>query len=134
MKMQNAEIEFVSFDAQDVIATSNGGGGGGGALTAYFQVTGGLHKFGDYEGSGIWSKEDCPQKLIVNNNSPQDNFWYVLTQGVSSFDGDVGNNWDYGYDLNVYNATNNGSSMPNSGEKLDSLDGIIGWLTRYGNQ
>ena len=133
MKMQNAEMEFVTFDAQDVVTTS------GGPLTAKFTVSGDLYSgLGNvtgvtYKGNGLWNYNSGNwQKLWVNDTYayPTDGTTYILTEGVSFYDGFVSDNNVANRSLTLYDVTP-GTTADTT---LTSLSDIVKWLGDYGKK
>ena len=130
MKMQNAEMEFVAFDAQDVIATSGG-------LTAMFTVNKDLYTgpagAADFKywatGAWIWdNNQDHHQWLDINGGYPDEGKTYILTEGVSYYEGNVTTDTkEIGY-LKLYEVTEGTTAN----ETLTSLAGIVKWLGTYG--
>ncbi|MDO4983648.1 MAG: hypothetical protein Q4E35_08865 [Eubacteriales bacterium] len=128
MKMQSTEMEFVTFDAQDVIATSGG-------LTAKFTVSGALYtgpngaeEF-EYKNNGTWGWEPVAyQFLLINTGKPDNGKTYILREGVSYYEGNVATNINESGSLGLFNVTEGTTAD----ETLDSLAGIVEWLGKYG--
>ena len=133
MKMMNIEMEFVAFDAQDVIATS-------GELTAKFTVSGDLYsglgnvKDVTYAGDGKWNfNGDHRQWLWVNESwaYPTDGTTYILTAGVSSYEGYISNSDVWNCSLTLMDVTEGTTADV----ELNSLSDIVAWLNNpYGEQ
>ena len=117
--MQNAELKFIAFDAQDVLTTSDGGGG------PYF--LGSLQdisceEFNSREGYFTFDTSGTPWYYLDKNLSIVSEFpnstYYTLNSAEYYFD--IGGDISY-----VINAT--GTNDKPKGEALD-LGGVLQWL------
>ena len=124
MKMQNAEMEFVAFDAQDVIATSGD--------FFWFNVTGtgNWSGFAEEHGAFIYDK---PGKTILNLDLHDSNYGKVpaaLNQ-YYKVEWDSRNNYDsnpFEQYVNLYSV----ETIGNAGDanmELGSYQAIIDWIT-----
>ncbi len=130
MKMQNASMEFVTFDAQDVIATS-------GPLTAMFTVNediigGPFIPWPSYDnGKWTFSTKGGSQTLLVNGAAPADGTTWILTEKVSGYTGEIITD---AYDTRTLSIT--GATQAAAGatadETLYSLNKIVEWLFNNG--
>lgn len=122
--MQSPEMEFVTFDAQDVIATS------GGLVSYFLGIIKGYsseNTFNDGLNAGdtnffLYKGDDQNIGIALKASTidPKGTEYYVLNSATYRQGGKA-----TGY---IINAT--GTDVePSSGEYLDTLDKILGWLT-----
>ena len=122
MKMMNAEMEFVTFDAQDVITTSGG---------ISFKVTSSLFDLSDSEWSyfrdnPMWTN-GFPDFAITDKGRPlTDGQYYTIAEGANyyyTFNNDDGGRLWF----------NTGLTAGNTGaEEKTTLSSIIEWLGTHG--
>ena len=128
MKIQNTEMEFVAFDAQDVIATS-----GPLAETAHF--TFGESLFG---GEGIyfcgtyWNNPGVgTQQFHPEDGDFEDGITYQITKGVTGFSEYNPNPTILGYDGfegNLGEVILTNVNEGSGGKELSTLIDIVNWL------
>ncbi len=130
MRMQNASMEFVTFDAQDVIMTS-------GTPMAWFKVTQSLVKDSTGYNTGIWQLSGGGQLiLMIDNNFITGEPYVQLTGGVSG--------QSYSAGANMYNIINAKEATADTieGDQLfhllpdaeGDIASVIGWLIANGKQ
>ena len=126
MKMQSTEMEFVTFDAQDVIATS-------GEPKPYFSGS-----IKDIIGNTFNDKIGLPHSFMFKN----DESTIRIAMWKSTIDTTGGTNYHILNSATVgqsgttttYAINATGTNDTPSGEYLDSLDKILGWLINYTTQ
>ena len=121
--MKTASIEFITFDAQDVIATS-------GVLTAYFTLSSALKSgWGYMSGLGIASFTNFPYAWAIGcYDGMDDGNSYQLTSDGTTWGGSgdprIG---DTAVSLELYGITQVGS-IPVGAEELGTFEAIYDWV------
>ena len=127
MRMENASIEFIQFDAKDVIATSTTGGPGGPLVYAFgSSLCDGEYFFSAQENKffNVLHYEGAESLAQALNNAGGTDAYYAITRAAK------GNNYEIEIDINDHHST---KDLPAEYiySRLYDYSGICNWLTNY---